>query len=150
MNIKYREEIRDLFSVSDDYYLAHCISADFGIGKGIAVEFNKRFDMKNKLQVKNPDYLERYNRHMIGGDCILEGRVLNLITKERYFYKPTIITMRIALQKMKKVCIENSITKIAMPTIGAGLDKLFWSTVSDQIRMIFNDADIEILVCKIK
>lgn len=145
----YREEIRDLFSVPDDYYFAHCISADFGMGKGIVVEFNKRFDMKNKLQVKDPDYLDRYNRHSIGGDCILEGRVLNLVTKERYFHKPTIITMRIALQKMKKVCIEHDITKIAMPTIGAGLDRLSWSMVSDQIHMIFDDTDIEILVCKI-
>ena len=46
----YREEIQDLFSVPNDYYLAHCISADFGMGKGIVVEFNKRFDMKKKLQ----------------------------------------------------------------------------------------------------
>ena len=146
----YREEIRDLFSVPEDYYLAHCISADFGMGKGIVVEFNKRFDMKNKLQVKDTDYLYHYNRHRIGGDCILEGRVLNLITKERYFHKPTIITMRIALQKMKKICNENGITKIAMPTIGAGLDRLAWSAVSDQIHMIFDDTDIEILVCKLK
>lgn len=146
----YREEIRDLFSVSDDYYLAHCISADFGMGKGIVVEFNKQFDMKNKLQAKDPDYLDHYNRYRIGGDCILEGRVLNLITKERYFHKPTIITMRIALKKMKKICIEHNITKIAMPTIGAGLDRLPWSTVSGQIRMIFDDTNIEILVCKLK
>lgn len=48
----YKEEIKDLFSVSDDYYLAHCISADFGMGKGIVVEFNKKFDMKNKLVSK--------------------------------------------------------------------------------------------------
>ena len=46
----YREEIKDLFSVSDDYYLAHCISADFGMGKGIVIYFNKKFDMKRKLQ----------------------------------------------------------------------------------------------------
>ena len=148
--MNYREEVRDLFSVTGDYYLAHCISADFGMGKGIVVEFNKRFDIKRKLQNKYPNYLDVYNRHRIGGDCILEEKVLNLITKERYFYKPTIITMRIALQKMKKICIENNITKVAMPTIGSGLDKLAWSTVSDQIHMIFNDTDIEILVCKLK
>lgn len=144
----YREEVRDLFSVPDDYYLAHCISADFGMGKGIVIEFNKRFDMKRKLQSKYPDYLNQYTHCRIGGDCILEDRVFNLITKERYFHKPTIITMRIALQKMKKMCIENNITKIAMPTIGAGLDRLSWNAVSDQIHMIFGDTDIEILVCK--
>lgn len=145
----YREEVIDLFSVPDDHYLAHCISADFGMGKGIVVEFNKRFDMKNKLQSKYPDYLNKYTHCRIGGDCILEDQVLNLITKERYFHKPTIITMRLALQKMKKICIENNITKIAMPTIGAGLDRLVWSAVSDQIHMIFGDTDIEILVCKL-
>lgn len=148
--MNYKEEVRDLFSVKDDYYLAHCISADFGMGKGIVVEFNKRFDIKRKLQNKYPDYLNVYNRHRIGGDCILEDKVLNLITKERYFYKPTIITMRIALQKMKKVCIENNITKVAMPTIGSGLDRLAWSSVSEQIHMIFNNTDIEILVCRLK
>ena len=42
----YEEEQRDLFLVSEEYYLAHCISADFGMGKGIVVEFNKRFNMK--------------------------------------------------------------------------------------------------------
>ena len=56
----YKEEIRDLFSVSEDYALAHCISADFAMGKGIVVEFNKRFDMKNRLRQKYPDYLRQY------------------------------------------------------------------------------------------
>lgn len=50
----YSEENKDLFTVSEDYNLAHCISADFGMGKGIVVEFNKRFDMKRKLQTKYP------------------------------------------------------------------------------------------------
>lgn len=146
----YKEEVRDLFSVPDDYYLAHCISADFGMGKGIVVEFNKRFDMKRTLQIKYPDYIDQFTRHRIGGDCILEGRVLNLITKERYYEKPTIITIRLALQKMKKICKEYGITKIAMPTIGSGLDRLKWDNVVKQIKNIFSDMNIEILVCKLK
>lgn len=146
----YKEEVRDLFSVSEDYYLAHCISADFGMGKGIVVEFNKRFDMKRKLQSKYPDYLNQYTHKRIGGDCLLEGKVFNLITKERYFHKPTIITMRLALEKMKQICLENDIKKIAMPVIGCGLDRLEWSKVSDIIKDVFSDTDIEILVCKTK
>lgn len=146
----YKEEKQDLFSVPDDYYFAHCISADFGMGKGIVVEFNKRFDMKRILQSKYPDYLNEFTRYRLGGDCILEERVLNLITKERYFHKPTIITMRISLQKMKQICLENNIKKVAMPTIGAGLDRLNWNDVVTQIKSIFVDTDIEILVCKLK
>lgn len=144
----YREENMDLFSVSDDYYLAHCISADFDMGRGIVVEFNRRFDMKRKLQSQYPNYLSQYIHKRIGGDCILEGKVFNLITKERYYHKPTLITMRLALEKMNKVCSENDIKKIAMPTIGAGLDRLKWDDVAKSIHTIFDDTDVEILVCK--
>ena len=144
----YSEENKDLFTVPGDYYLAHCISADFGMGKGIVVEFNKRFDMKRKLQSKYPDYLNQYTHKRIGGDCLLEGNVFNLITKERYFNKPTIITMRLALEKMKQICLENDIKKIAMPAIGCGLDRLNWVDVSEQIKSIFADTNVEILVCK--
>lgn len=39
-----KEVNKDLFTVSKDYALAHCISADFKLGAGIAKEFDKRFD----------------------------------------------------------------------------------------------------------
>lgn len=144
----YKEETRDLFSVPDDYYLAHCISADFGMGKGIAVEFNKHFDMKYKLQTKYPDYINEWHHTGRIGGCILEDRVLNLITKERYFHKPTYDSMHAALRSMKSACSCNNITKVAMPVIGCGLDRLQWSQVSEIIHEIFADTDIEILVCK--
>ena len=146
----YKEEIRDLFSVPDDYYLAHCISADFGMGKGIVVEFNKRFDMKHKLQTKYPNFVNDYHHNRWGGMALIEGRVINLITKEIYFHKPTIITMRLALEKMKRICLEHNIKKIAMPVIGCGLDRLEWCKVSEIIKEVFEDTDVEILVCKQK
>lgn len=33
----YKEEIKNLSTVQDDYVLAHCISAGFGMGKGIVI-----------------------------------------------------------------------------------------------------------------
>ena len=144
----YREEVRDLFSVPDDYYLAHCISADFGMGKGIAVEFNKRFDMKHILRTKYPDYVNQFHRQKRLSDCILEGRVFNLITKERYFEKPTYNTLTGALRKMKALCQSENIHKIAMPIIGCGLDRLEWDKVSRIIKDVFQEEDIEILVCR--
>lgn len=146
----YKEEAGDLFAVPDDYFLAHCISADFsmGKGKGVAVEIAKRFDTKLWLQYKYPNYLDWFTEHKVVGDCILEDRVFNLITKERFYHKPTMTSMRLALLRMRELCEEHQITKIAMPTIGAGLDRLPWGAVSAEMRMIFNDTDIEILVCK--
>ena len=144
----YREETLDLFSVPTDYYLAHCISADFGMGKGIVVEFNKRFDMKSRLQAKYPDFINQWTHNQWSYNCILEDRVFNLITKERYFHKPTYESLYGSLLIMKRLAIQNGVTKIAMPTIGCGLDRLNWDVVKYYIRQVFSDTDIEILVCK--
>jgi O-acetyl-ADP-ribose deacetylase (regulator of RNase III) len=144
----YKEEVKDLFSVPKYFYLAHCISADFGMGKGIATEFNKRFNMKQKLQNKYPDYINEWHRRKWSFNCILEDGVFNLITKERYFHKPTYDSLYGALNLMKFIAVQKGITRIAMPIIGCGLDKLQWDKVSEIIKKIFNDTDIEILVCK--
>lgn len=146
----YKEEVRDLFSVPDDYYLAHCISADFGMGKGIVVEFNKRFDMKNKLISKYHDFIRYWDDPMgeCRGTCVLEGKVFNLITKRNYWNKPTYETLIQSLQHMKTLVINNDVKKIAMPVIGCGLDRLNWDKVSEIINEIFNDIDVEVLICK--
>lgn len=143
----FKEEKRDLFTVPDDYYLAHCVSADFGMGKGIVVEFNKRFNMKQILQSEYPDYLDQWIHDKMIGDCIHKGRVFNLITKERYYNKPTYRSLTTALIKLKELCIDKQITKLAMPVIGCGLDRLEWNKVKDLIDDIFRGMDIEILVC---
>jgi hypothetical protein len=144
----YREEIMDLFSVPDEYYLAHCISADFGMGKGIVVEFNNRFDMKNILQIKYPDFINQWTHNRWFYQCILEGRVFNLITKERYFHKPTYDSLYGSLLLMRQLAIQHGIKKIAMPTIGCGLDRLNWEVVKHYIKQAFSNTDIEILVCR--
>lgn len=144
----YTEEVMDLFDVPGDYYLAHCISADFGMGKGIAVEFNRRFDMKQRLQSKYPDYINEWHRRKWLFNCILEDRVFNLVTKERYFHKPTYDSLRGALSLMRLIAAQMGITKIAMPVIGCGLDRLQWGKVSEIIKDVFEDTSIEILVCK--
>lgn len=146
----YREEAGDLFAVPEDYCLAHCISADFAMGKGIVLEFNRRFDMKRLLRQRYPTYLADYRQNATGGDCLREGRVLNLITKERYFQKPTLATMGAALRRMRELCLGEGIAKVAMPTIGAGLDRLAWGEVSALVQGVFGDTDIEILVCRLK
>lgn len=143
----YKEEKRDLFSVSDDYYLAHCISSDYALGAGIAVEFNKRFDMKRKLNEKMPKCWEFMKKHEIDGICIVIDHVLNLVTKERYWHKPTYNSIEDSLDSMRQVCKSYGIKKVAMPLIGCGLDRLRWDKVSEIIKKIFQNEDIEILVC---
>ncbi|MDE6780910.1 MAG: macro domain-containing protein [Ruminococcus sp.] len=133
----YREEKRDLFSVPEDYYLVHCVSADFALGKGIALEFRKRFDMKNKLKSSGQS-----------GKCILIDRVFNLVTKETFRRKPTMQSMTECLHELRKQAVEKNIKKLAMPLIGCGLDSLDWNEVSEQVRGVFSDTDVEIIVCR--
>lgn len=146
----YREEIRDLFSVSENYFLAHCISGDYALGAGIAVEFNKRFDMRRKLMMDFPDYWNYMEKNKLTGGCILIDNVLNLITKKKYYHKPTYQSMLEAITMMKVACKANNIKRVAMPQIGCGLDQLEWDKVSKIILDVFSGTNIEILVCKLE
>lgn len=141
----YEEKQMNLFSLVDDerYCFAHCISADFALGAGIAVEFNKRFDCKNKLRKYFGDYKFPKPPYM----ALTTGRVFNLVTKEKYWQKPTLESIGIALSHMRDLMIINGDKKVAMPKIGCGLDGKNWIDVSKIIKDVFKDTDIEILVC---
>ena len=78
----------DLFKVEDKYRLAHCISADLALGKGIAVEFNNRFNLRVYLNNIRPKPIDEYG-DPAANYCIKIGRVYNLITKRYYYNKPT-------------------------------------------------------------
>lgn len=139
----YKElENTDLFAMSADYALAHCISSDAALGAGIAVLFNKRFNMRAKLK-KLPKETLKYPT------CVYIDGVFNLVTKDKYWNKPTLATLRASFEKMKEQALEMKINKIAMPLIGCGLDRLHWVDVSYMIQEIFADTNIEIVICKI-
>lgn len=143
-----REEQRDLFTAPTDYILVHCISADLAMGAGIAKEFARR-GVKAKLQRDFQGYVEV-------GDCLVSTATdwdceFSLVTKEKYWQKPTYESMRIALEDTKHLCEEaishGYTVKLAMPRIGCGLDRLQWDKVKAIIEEVFADADVEILVC---
>ena len=74
-------------------------------------------------------------------------RVFNLVTKETFRHKPTMESVKESLLELKRQVNESSIKKLAMPKIACGLDGLDWERVSEQVRDIFSDTDVEILVC---
>jgi len=77
---------------------------------------------------------------------VLIDKVFNLITKEKYWHKPTYSDLHSSLEKMKNICLEKQIKKVAMPKIGCGLDKLNWHHVKKTLNDVFKDVDIEINV----
>ena len=150
-----KEVKKDLFTVPDDYTLVHCISADFKLGAGIAREFDKKFNCRKRLfDLNDGDNDVGYWDNGTHGYCILIGLcenpiILNLVTKRNYWDKPTLITIKNALSWMKKHCEMLDIHKVAMPRIGCGLDRQDWTEVKKLIEEVFDDADIEIVVCSL-
>lgn len=142
----YSEVIGDLFKYDKDYTLVHCISADSGhdkraMGAGIVKTFNKKYNMQNKML--------QYGKFKIikVGDAIFIDNIFNLITKTVYYTKPTYINFEKTLITMRDYCINNDIKKLAMPTIGCGIDRLEWNKVKKIIDKVYINTDIEILVC---
>ena len=137
--MEYTEEKRDIFTVPNDYYLAHCIASDLGMGAGIAVPMQNKFNLRE--QIEKGGYDGRYP------ECVLTGRVFNLTTKWKSWGKPEYSGTEGGLVQMRRLVIENNIKKVAMPRIGCGLDRLDWDEVKNLITSIFGDTDVEILVC---
>lgn len=143
--MQYSEIIQDLFTVDKSYALAHCISKDCKMGLGIAKEFTKRYrNMKYKLLEKNPQIGQAIVYYSAGRP------IFNLITKEKYWHKPTYATFEESIISLKTQMIELKLKKIAIPQIGAGLDRLNWNKNREIIKNIFKDTDVEIVVCKLK
>lgn len=134
----YKEINGDLFTASQGYCLAHCISGDFALAAGIAVEFDKRFNMRKRLK---DDY-----GNITNPACIKIDNVYNLVTKEMGYQRPTYDDLYQALWEMRADIELNYVKKIAMPQIGCGLDGLNWNIVKAMIKEVFSDVDVEIVV----
>ena len=52
-----------------------------------------------------------------------------------------------ALEDMRNQIQVLQIKKLAMPCIGSGLDRLEWHKVRKMIKDVFENVDIEIVVC---
>lgn len=137
-------ETRDLFTVPQGYYLAHCISADFTLGAGIAKTFDEVYNMRYKLFKQYPDY--EYDGL---GDALPIDNVFNLVTKDVGRGKPTYYSIEGSLECMRDIMNDLDITKLAMPMIGCGLDGMREDLVMEIIKDVFENTDVEILICKL-
>ena len=144
------EICREVFNVSEFHFsevyffqtwyfsLAHCISRDLKMGAGIAKTFRDKFGRIQELSDQKAN---------IGEIAILKVEskfIYNLVTKNRYFDKPTYKSLRQSLVAMKEHAVKNQVKNIAMPKIGCGLDRLEWDTVSNLIMNVFLDTPVNI------
>ena len=116
-------------------YYVHCISRDYACGAGIAKEFNKRYNLSLRLLGLPRD------------KCMIVDDVINLVTKSKYWQKPTYDSLRESLEQLRYICHElYTVKTLVMPKIGCGLDKLSWKNVKKMLKEIFENTDINIEV----
>jgi O-acetyl-ADP-ribose deacetylase (regulator of RNase III) len=125
--------------------LAHCVSSDFQMSKGIAFQITKRYPkMRLALpQEVRPDLIGRCVSYKIGPEPKF---VFNLVTKEKAADKPTYESLLSSLVDLKLQLKKEKIDKIFMPTIGCGLDGLNWEYVGDIIERAFAKSGIRVIV----
>lgn len=118
------------------------------MGKGIAVEFKKRFGGVATLKAQNKQVGEVAVLRVKQLDAAapttdtVEKYVYYMITKPRYFHKPTLKDFTASLNALKDLAIQNGVSSLSMPRIGCGLDKLEWDVVKKLLLDTFNGTGI--------
>ena len=138
--VEWEELDQDIFECDKEDAMAHCVSSDFKMGAGIAVQFKNTFN--------NVDVLKNQGKG-VGETAILpvgESFVYYLITKQNFNDKPSYDTITSSLRAMRDHCIQNAVRSIALPRIGCGLDGLDWVKVSAILNQVFKGTDIKLKI----
>lgn len=144
--------------------LVHCISSDAALGAGIAKAIDEKYQERERILKFFGEQLH-WNGHGYGiitplllniEDVSSCFQICNLVTKEKYWQKPTYTSLSEALDYVKPILkVIDSYAKrdrlklkIVMPKIGCGLDKLDWTRVRE-IVALWASLDIDVTVCYI-
>ncbi|KAL4156031.1 hypothetical protein QTP88_000066 [Uroleucon formosanum] len=130
----------DLFETSKDIALGHCVSKDFKMSQGIALEFRRKFGQIENLTNQNKEVTE------IASIQHNDQNILYIITKNHHQEKPTYETFYQAIKNLRTFCEENQIEKLALPKIGSGHDQLNWDQVRTILRYVFKKSKIKLII----
>ena len=106
-------------------HLAHTISADYYMKKGIARTF----------RIGQCSVLNHNGRY-----------IFYMLTKGRFFEKPSYLSVSTALQSLRRHMENLGLSQVAMPKIASGLDKLEWTQVRRIIIRTFAGSNIKVHV----
>ncbi len=146
--MSYIEKKGDLFSTKINQ-LAHCVSVDFHMNAGIAKEFRKRYGRIDDLLSQNVVVGEVGILYLEDDLTMNDLTIYYLVTKERYFHKPTIVSLRNSLKSLRDIMLLNEHYDIAMPKIGCGLDRLNWEDVKLLIQNVLVAKGINVTIYKL-
>lgn len=75
-----------------------------------------------------------------------ERYIYYMITKPLSKQKPKLYHVQQAIRSLRELCEQHNVTKLAMPLIGCGLDKLDWNEVRCSLEYEFQNTNIDVVV----
>nr|QNM37798.1 hypothetical protein [Frankliniella occidentalis flavi-like virus 1] len=148
LEVKLRSRVSPFFEERDGNVLdfkgdiAHCISRDLKMSAGIAKDFVKLFgnELREKLATQNPRVGDALSMVKTG------RRIHFLVTKEVYHAKPTLETVRSALESLATNLKKRGVYEVAMPKIACGLDSLEYEDVRRVIADVATKSKVNMIV----
>jgi Macro domain len=137
----YHRRDKDITTAMQHMPVAHCISQDRAQSKGIADSICKICPANRQVYFVPVGSVSvtRSNKYV----------VYNLVTKCKYYEKPSYDSLKSCLKLMREKIIEDRIEKLAIPELGCGLDQLKWSRVLPMIKETLHGLKLDVYVYKI-
>lgn len=135
----------DLFAYSNLQSFAHGCNCRGAMGKGIALEFKKRFPLMYSQYKK----LCERGEFNLGSVFVYKEdafTVFDIGTQISWGVKAEISAIEIGLSSMLELAKTYGVTKIGLPRLGAGLGGLDWKDVKPVVKRICEPSDIEVIV----
>ena len=77
-------------------------------------------------------------------DPISEGYIFSLVTKFRYYHKPTYESVLPSLYELREIVIDAGISHLSLPKLASGYDKLDFNIIFELICQVFDPLPITI------
>ncbi|XP_068078918.1 uncharacterized protein [Danio rerio] len=136
---KILQRTGDLLQTPEHIPIAHCISADYALGAGVAKQIRDKYGVEElNTSVAQP------------GDCIKTThgprQIYHLVTKWWCRDLPTYEHLETSLIKLCYQCKKDKNKILAIPKLGCGLDKLDYTKVKEIIEKVFKEGHIQVIL----
>ena len=141
-----RREYGDIFDLKyAKIHKAHCVSADLALGAGIAKKMDDAYHIKDQIKT-GMEQLERDGEsfHVPFPGVVRTGNIYNVVTKQKYFHKPTNKDFTSAFVHLRNMMLSEKVYSVVMPEVGSGLDRLDKSWVFSTLSSIFLGSPISV------
>lgn len=138
------EQRGSVWDIGGGLPVVHCVSADLARAAGVAAQAVAK--LGPFPPVSPPPAVGSVICQPSRGTV----RLFELVTKRRYFQKPSYGSLRQSLVRLTAILLASGVGHVVMPRIGAGRDELEWDVVRSLILDTLCSAGIKVTVATLR